>query len=131
MTLGVRSYAGEADIAKALTWRFTATIVTSSSIMNGYADSGRTSSGPVFFTLPTALPTRQILSTSSGHGLSSAINSSSVAGSSPSHFAQSGLKPGDRWCLCAPRWIRRDRFDLELHGPDRGLAAASPREPIM
>ncbi len=38
--------------------------------MNDYADSGRASSGPVFFTLPTALPTRQILSTSSGHGLS-------------------------------------------------------------
>ena len=28
-----------------------------------------------------------------------------------SEFGFSGLKPGDRWCLCAPRWAEAYRHD--------------------
>ncbi len=51
--------------------------------------STRVSEIPVFLTLPTALSTGHISNPASGHGLSSANNSSSVAGSSPSQFGQS------------------------------------------
>jgi hypothetical protein len=51
--------------------------------------TGINNSAPLFFTLPTCLPTGHILRTSSGQGLSIAIRSSSLAGSSPSHFGQS------------------------------------------
>jgi hypothetical protein len=55
------------------------------------SSSGKINSGPVLRTLPTLLSTRQIFSRSSGQGRSSASNSCSVAGSSPSHFGQSLL----------------------------------------
>jgi hypothetical protein len=53
------------------------------------SSSGRIKSGPVLRTLPILLSTGQIFSHSSGHGRSSASNSCSVAGSSPSYIGQS------------------------------------------
>jgi hypothetical protein len=54
------------------------------------AQSGIANCGPLFLTLPTILFTGQIFTDSSEQGLSIASNSSSAAGSSPSHLGQSG-----------------------------------------
>ena len=43
-------------------------------------------------------------------------------------FGFPGLRPGDRWCLCAPRW--REALEVGLRAP-RGLAGYSRRRPRL
>src|ERR1700733_13002032 len=64
-------------------------LATSPQGVNSHRQTATANCGPVFLTLPTALPTGQTFSALSEHALSSASNSSSVAASSPSHFGQS------------------------------------------
>ncbi len=71
----------------------------------------------MFLGLPTILSTGQIFNTSSGHGLSDASNSCSLAGSSPNHFGQSfsAYAGRDLQTRSSDPELSRDRRSHRLH----------------